>query len=376
MADVVRHTHPVLVNSRSPLIQYQEPLPERKQRKSVAFSEGTTLIDHNGDISMSNGEGHGNSADSHSGEPVVDEVTESFDDLALKKKKKSSKKKTTEDEEAAEAPAEDAEFDPTALKKKKKKKVVKDEDFEAKLAEAGATGDKEPEADAAEATPADAGDMDEGTGVWAHDGTAPISYNLLLNRFFKLLNAHNPDLMSAGTKSHKIPPPQCLREGNKKTIFANIPEICKRMKRSEEHVTQFLFAELGTTGSTDGSRRLVIKGKFMQKQIENVLRRYIVSQSRYDPNQSSVLTCFRENTLHARRAGHLIQNSSEERTVSISSTATRAAAGVVSLRSRLVSRRKSASVAGSRARRARRKYDCMDASKELGRMRRCALTKQ
>ena len=117
--------------------------------------------------------------------------------------------------------------------------------------------------------------MHEGTGVWAHEALQPISYDLLLSRFFTMLNAHNPDLMMSGSKSYKIPPPQCLREGNKKTIFANIAEICRRMKRSDEHVTQFLFAELGTTGSTDGSRRLVIKGKFLQKQIENVLRRYI-----------------------------------------------------------------------------------------------------
>jgi translation initiation factor 2 subunit 2 len=118
--------------------------------------------------------------------------------------------------------------------------------------------------------------MDEGTGIWQHDSEKPINYNLLLNRFFKLLNAHNPDLMSSGGKSSiRIPPPQCLREGNKKTIFANISEISKRMKRSEEHVTSYLFTELGTNGSTDGSRRLVIKGKFLQKQIENVLRRYI-----------------------------------------------------------------------------------------------------
>ncbi|KAJ1931505.1 translation initiation factor eIF-2 beta subunit, partial [Linderina pennispora] len=33
---------------------------------------------------------------------------------------------------------------------------------------------------------------------------------------------------------------------------------------------------LGTSGSIDGSGRLVIKGRFQQKQIENVLRRYIV----------------------------------------------------------------------------------------------------
>ncbi|KAK8167862.1 domain found in IF2B/IF5-domain-containing protein [Phyllosticta citrichinensis] len=118
--------------------------------------------------------------------------------------------------------------------------------------------------------------MEKGTGIWAHDNQTPINYDLLLSRFFTMLHSHHPDLASSGGKSYKIPPPQCLREGNKKTIFANIAEICKRMKRTDEHVTQFLFAELGTSGSVDGSRRLVIKGRFQQKQIENVLRRYIV----------------------------------------------------------------------------------------------------
>ncbi|CAE6483893.1 hypothetical protein FS749_006847 [Ceratobasidium sp. UAMH 11750] len=48
------------------------------------------------------------------------------------------------------------------------------------------------------------------------------------------------------------------------------------MHRQPDHVIQFLFAELGTTGSVDGSQRLVIKGRFQPKQLENVLRRYIV----------------------------------------------------------------------------------------------------
>jgi translation initiation factor 2 subunit 2 len=186
------------------------------------------------------------------------------------KKKKSSKKKEDGDEDAGED-------DFAALKKKKKssKKKVED-DFEAKLAAAG--GDKaEGEDEAAPAEPeVQEGDMIKGTGIWQHDATTPISYNLLLNRFFTLLHSQHPDLASTGTRSYKIPPPQCLREGNKKTIFANIAEICKRMKRTEEHVTQFLFAELGTSGSVAGDRRLVIKGRFQQKQIENVLRRYIV----------------------------------------------------------------------------------------------------
>lgn len=141
------------------------------------------------------------------------------------------------------------------------------------------------------------GDMVTGTGIWGHDEEKPIKYDKLLERFFAHLHSAHPDLLSSGSRSYVIPPPQCLREGNKKTIFANIPDICKRMKRSEEHVMQFIFAELGTSGSVDGSRRLVIKGRFQQKQIENVLRRYIGKLSAQlvmlgtDIDQGEYVTC-------------------------------------------------------------------------------------
>ena len=122
----------------------------------------------------------------------------------------------------------DGEFDPSALKKKKKKKAkaAETEDFEAKLAEAGVSEEGRTEVSAEE----QAGDLEKGTGIWQHSNTQNISYPLLLTRFYTILNNKNPDLLSS-TKSYKIPPPQCLREGNKKTIFANLAEICKRMKR-------------------------------------------------------------------------------------------------------------------------------------------------
>lgn len=192
----------------------------------------------------------------------------------LSKKKKTKKPKDSEAGEGDDStPAGDGEFDPSALKKKKKKttKKVDSGDFEAKLAEAG-MGEEGAEEGPVELPE---GDHEAGTGIWAHDATQAIPYSLLVSRFFSLIQSHHPDLLSSGTKSYKIPPPQCLREGNRRTIFANISDICKRMKRSDDHVMQFLFAELGTNGSVDGSRRLVIKGRFQQKQIENVLRRYI-----------------------------------------------------------------------------------------------------
>lgn len=214
--------------------------------------------------------------DSGAPDKEVDEVTELFKGLSKKKKPKKSKD-TEAGGEAGEGGddsplAGDGEFDPSALKKKKKKtKKVDAGDFEAKLAEAGVGEQEAEEKDEVEPE----GDLEAGTGIWAHDSTQAIPYSLLVNRFFSLIQSHHPDLLSSGSKSYKIPPPQCLREGNRRTIFANISDICKRMKRSDDHVMQFLFAELGTNGSVDGSRRLVIKGRFQQKQIENVLRRYI-----------------------------------------------------------------------------------------------------
>lgn len=118
-----------------------------------------------------------------------------------------------------------------------------------------------------------------------------LSNNQLLTRFYASLHAANPALLSASSKRYTIAPPSIHKEGNKKTIFANVTDICKKMHRQvrispyftlsslipiqPEHVIQFLFAEMGTTGSVDGAGRLVIRGRFQQKQVENVLRRYI-----------------------------------------------------------------------------------------------------
>lgn len=221
------------------------------------------------------------SAVSHTPAPAADAPEDAADsdslDLSMLKKKKKKALKVDEAENAGEdAGGDEAGLDLT-LKKKKKKKPVGD-DFAKKLEALNLDGEGNEEEKEGEKVEEDtqAGNFEEGTGVWSHDEDLPIKYDLLLSRFFSLLAQKNPDHASSAAKSYKIPPPQCLREGNKKTVFANIVEICKRMKRTEDHVTQFLFAELGTTGSTDGSRRLVIKGKFQAKQIENVLRKYII----------------------------------------------------------------------------------------------------
>lgn len=175
------------------------------------------------------------SKESEDGQIMVDEVSEALGELKLKKKKKKTKELSTVD------------------------------DFEKELAEAGVSisaVNKESASSNSEEFP-----IQKDVGFSYHD---------LLSRFFTILTTNNPEL--AGDRSgpkFRIPPPICQRDG-KKTIFANIQEISEKLQRSTEHLIQYLFAEFGTSGSVDGQKRLVIKGKFQPKQMENVLRRYIL----------------------------------------------------------------------------------------------------
>lgn len=187
------------------------------------------------------------------------------DDLfaGLKKKKKKSKAVSEEPSDSVDDISEAL----GELKLKKKKKKAKDtvlDDFEQQLAKAGVNVD---EANNKEATPTVDSALQQEVG---------LAYPELLSRFFDILKANNPEL--AGDRSgpkFRIPPPVCLRDG-KKTIFSNIQDISEKLQRSTDHLIQYLFAELGTSGSVDGQKRLVIKGKFQAKQMENVLRRYIL----------------------------------------------------------------------------------------------------
>lgn len=261
---------------------------KKTSRKSVAFAgEDGEAVENSGEEDKSTADSHSlgtptyvhQSTDSHQQPTNIHPAAaaEDGDEPTEDKPKKKKKKKVSADGEEANG---DGEFDASALKKKKKKKAPKvDADsFDAELEKAGIAPKEGDEAEAVEEEELkveDAGDLILGTGVWNSTSTVDLTYPMLLTRFFTLLRDQHPDLAGDGRKSYKIPPPQVLREGNKKTIFANISDICKRMKRHDEHVTQFLFAELGTSGSVDGSKRLVIRGKFQQKQLENVLRRYI-----------------------------------------------------------------------------------------------------
>ncbi|XP_047134834.1 eukaryotic translation initiation factor 2 subunit 2 isoform X2 [Hydra vulgaris] len=109
----------------------------------------------------------------------------------------------------------------------------------------------------------------------AEDELREYTYDELLKRVFDIMRAKNPNMIEGGKRKFVMKPPQVVRVGTKKTSFVNFTDICKILHRQPKHLLAFLLAELGTSGTVDGTNQLIIKGRFQQKHIENVLRRYI-----------------------------------------------------------------------------------------------------
>ncbi|CAD5117188.1 DgyrCDS5985 [Dimorphilus gyrociliatus] len=107
------------------------------------------------------------------------------------------------------------------------------------------------------------------------DYNREYTYEELLQRVFDIMKEKNPDMIAGEKKRFVMKPPQVMRVGTKKSSFSNFYEICKMLHRVPKHLMAFLLAELGTSGAIDGNNQLIIKGRFQQKQIESVLRRYI-----------------------------------------------------------------------------------------------------
>ncbi|UYV67399.1 EIF2S2 [Cordylochernes scorpioides] len=195
-----------------------------------------------------------------------------LDDFSgTKKKKKKKKAFNLEELDAALPEAEPAlgtedndDLDFNLAKKKKKKKRVNVDELEA----------AEPMEDD-EDGPSEQDDLQSSTGGNSMMTDREYTYDELLQRVFNIMREKNPDMVAGEKRKFVMRPPQVLRVGTKKSSFANFLEICKMLHRQPKHLQAFLLAELGTSGSVDANNQLIIKGRFQQKQIENVLRRYI-----------------------------------------------------------------------------------------------------
>jgi len=222
----------------------------------------------------------------------IDDDLEDLGDLLSKKKKKKKKAFNLDDLENAlptEEPVEksmaetdqnqdandadlgaalgdgDLDFNLPLKKKKKKKVVLQDlnENATTDLVENQEIADKENQQT----------EIPTGEAAWSNSDR-DYTYDELLELVFNIIKEKNPEI-AGERKKLVMRPPQVLRVGTKKSSFANFIDICKSLHRQPKHVQAFLLAELGTSGSVDANNQLIIKGRFQQKQIESVLKKYI-----------------------------------------------------------------------------------------------------
>ncbi|XP_035227151.1 eukaryotic translation initiation factor 2 subunit 2-like [Stegodyphus dumicola] len=226
-----------------------------------------------------------------SGCRICDSVLDLDDFSGLKKKKKKKKPFNLEeiesnlpefetkdesnilitDEKGMDEAGLDDDLDFSLPKKKKKKKKINIDELESEFAVADDEDDDDTKFED-DAEPKISTFISSSSWI----GTdRDYTYDELLVRVFNIMREKNPDMVAGEKRRFIMRPPQVLRVGTKKTSFANFLEICKMVHRQPRHLQAFLLAELGTSGSVDANNQLIIKGRFQQKQIENVLRRYI-----------------------------------------------------------------------------------------------------
>ena len=252
---------------------FDPTLKKKKKKKKTtfdldaAFNEGVSMDDG---TEMS-GDKENQEPDTFT--PAEDDDTLDLESFGRKKKKKKkafnldeldaalpdTKKEDVVEQQTEEVAVDDTfDLDMDFSKTKKKKKKKKDLDELVAEEERKETEDKE----------------NEETSLWV-GSDRDYTYDELLIRVFNIMREKNPDMVAGKKQKFVMRPPQVVRIGTKKTSFANFTEICKTLHRQPKHLLDFLLAELGTSGSVDGNSQLIIKGRFQQKQIENVLRRYI-----------------------------------------------------------------------------------------------------
>lgn len=100
------------------------------------------------------------------------------------------------------------------------------------------------------------------------------TYINLLERLMNKLREDRPSLTNK-KKKVVIPLAEVVRAG-KRSIWANFSITCSILRRPPEHVSAFIASELSAEISINGQTQLVIKGKFNNKQIESVVKKYIL----------------------------------------------------------------------------------------------------
>ena len=93
------------------------------------------------------------------------------------------------------------------------------------------------------------------------------SYTTLLNRAYLLLDNK--------TCINTLNSPNIVKIGTKKIIITNFVSICQDLTRKAEDIILYIKNELKTDITLDQDCNVLIKGRYSQKDISNVFKKYI-----------------------------------------------------------------------------------------------------
>jgi translation initiation factor 2 subunit 2 len=139
-----------------------------------------------------------------------------------------------------------------------------------------------------------------------------FTYTQLLKRIYGELNTDIDESDLA------IPAPKVFRHGSKKTVWPNMVEIARFLQRDANHLKRFVEAELTTDTNFDGSRYLILTGRWTDANIRSVVTKYTNSfvlcenckslNTTMSRNNSTRLFEINCNKCHSQRCCKRIEN--------------------------------------------------------------------
>jgi translation initiation factor 2 beta subunit (eIF-2beta)/eIF-5 len=126
------------------------------------------------------------------------------------------------------------------------------------------------------------------------DSCLEYSYDFLLDRVNELIKKHNPQM----TEKEKIslPVPNVCRASTTRSNWTNFGETSTMINRPIDHLFQFILSELGTEGSVTAENQLLLKGKYNNKHMESLLKKYVIEYVQCQ-NCKSINTLIKKDNL-------------------------------------------------------------------------------
>lgn len=111
--------------------------------------------------------------------------------------------------------------------------------------------------------------------VASSENEPDYTYVELLARAMALVSDHHFLQDQCRSSQGSNEKPQLMRVGGHKTLWVNFTAMCQLIQRSREHVREFYVRELGKATWMDEDGRLMIRGRYVPKYMNELWHKYL-----------------------------------------------------------------------------------------------------